>query len=95
MTAKEMTVKERADGLMVELHTHEGWSIDEVWDITEELRERVIPKIDPSYDENYDGDVCFGAGYRKMAPCLECPRRGICKSIIDRRKKKNKKGARP
>jgi hypothetical protein len=88
---KQMTEFERAQALVGEL-LQEGWDADDIWDMTTSLQECILPGIDPSLDERYDGEWCFGVMYnpKEVSTCREiCTLRGLCKIQFKRAKKKS------
>jgi len=91
--AKQMTEFERAEALVGEL-LQEGWDADDIWLMTTDLQECILPKVDPSLDERYDGDWCYGIMFnpKDNSTCREiCSLRGLCKIQFERNKKKSKK----
>jgi len=88
--AKQMTEFERAEALVGEL-LQEGWDADDIWTMTVDLQECILPKVDLSVDERYDGDLCYGTMFnpKENSTCREiCSLRGLCKIQFERNKKK-------
>jgi len=86
----QMTEFERAQALVGEL-LEEGWDADDIWIMTVDLQECILPKVDPSLDERYDGENCFGLMFnpKEVSICREiCTLRGLCKIQFERHKKK-------
>jgi len=89
----QMTEFERAQALVGEL-MFEGWTPDDIWEMTIDLQECILPGVDPSLDERYDGEWCYGIMYdpKHVSSCREiCSLRGLCKIQFERAKKKSKK----
>ena len=89
---KQMTEFERAEALVGEL-LQEGWDADDIWTMTIDLQECILPKVDPSLDEWYDGDACYGTAFnpKENSTCREiCSLRGLCKIQFEKSKKKCK-----
>jgi hypothetical protein len=87
-----MTEFERAEALAIELIS-EGWDANDIWTMTVDLQECILPKIDPSLDEQYDGSYCFGVMFnpKEVSTCREiCSLRGLCKIQFERAKKNPK-----
>lgn len=90
---KQMTEFERAEALVGEL-LQEGWDADDIWAMTTDLQECILPKVDPSLDERYDGEWCYGLMYapKTVSTCREiCSLRGLCKIQFEKNQKKSQK----
>ena len=88
---KQMTEFERAEALVGELLS-EGWDAEDIWMMTTDLQECILPKVDPSLDERYDGEWCYGYMYdaKHNSTCREiCTLRGLCKIQFERARKKS------